>query len=32
MSNVLDCDIIVSEFEIQLRHYVNFWINALLFK
>ena len=27
--NVLDCDIVVSEFELQLRYYVQFWTNNL---
>ena len=25
MANVMDCDITVSEFELQLRYYVLFW-------
>ena len=29
MYNVLNCDIVVSEFEIYLSYYVNFWINTL---
>ena len=29
VANVLDCDIIVSEFEIQSRYYVHFQINTL---
>ena len=29
VANVLDCDIVVSEFEFQLRYYVHFWTNIL---
>ena len=29
VANVLDCDIIVSEFEIQSCYYVYFWMNKL---
>ena len=25
LANLLDCDIVVSEFELQLRYYVHFW-------
>ena len=28
MANVLDCDIIVYEFELQSRHYIHFWTNT----
>ena len=27
--NVLDCDIVINEFELQSRHYVHFWTNTL---
>ena len=30
VANVLDCDIVVSEFEHQSRYYVHFWTNTLL--
>ena len=29
MANVLDCDIVESEFELQLFYYVYFWTNTL---
>ena len=29
VSNVLDCDVIVSEFELQKNYYIHFWINTL---
>ena len=29
VANVLDCDIVVSEFEFQARCYVYYWTNAL---
>ena len=29
VANVLECDIIVSDFEIQSRYYVHFWNNTL---
>ena len=29
VSKGLDCDIVVSEFEIQLRCYIHFWTNTL---
>ena len=29
MVNVLDCDLEVGEFELQLRFYVHFWTNTL---
>ena len=30
MTNVLYCDIVVSEFELQLQYYARFWTNALV--
>ena len=30
VSNVLDCDIVVSEFELQWHPYVHFWTNTLV--
>ena len=29
MANILDCDILASEFELKLRYYVQFWTNTL---
>ena len=29
VSKVLDCDIIVREFELQSRYYIRFWIDIL---
>ena len=30
MINVLESDIVVSEFKLQLRYYIHFWTNAPL--
>ena len=27
--NMLDCNIVVSEFEFKLRYYIHFWTNTL---
>ena len=29
MVKAMDCGIVVSEFELQLRYYVHFWVNIL---
>ena len=29
MANVLDCDIVVSEFELQVCYYIHVWTNTL---
>ena len=29
-ANIMDSDIVVSEFELQLRYCIHFWTNALL--
>ena len=29
VAKVLDCEIVVSKFELQVRYYVNFWTNIL---
>ena len=29
VANVLNCDIVVSEFKLQLHYYIHFWTNTL---